>query len=68
MNGGDCLVIVLHNFKKLSFLSQTSSSSGCEKNWSVFERIHKKGEIEWSIKGYMILFMLHIICANNSGI
>ncbi|XP_054817833.1 uncharacterized protein LOC129317546 [Prosopis cineraria] len=32
------------NVKKLAMrlLSQTSSSSGCERNWSVFERIHSK--------------------------
>ncbi|GKV26461.1 hypothetical protein SLEP1_g35752 [Rubroshorea leprosula] len=32
------------NLKKLAIqlLSQTSSSSGCERNWSVFERIHTK--------------------------
>ncbi|GFZ21698.1 hAT dimerization domain-containing protein [Actinidia rufa] len=32
------------NFQKLAIriLSQTSSSSGCERNWSVFERIHTK--------------------------
>ncbi|XP_073021727.1 uncharacterized protein [Primulina eburnea] len=26
----------------IKILSQTSSSSGCERNWSVFERIHTK--------------------------
>ncbi|CAN1821566.1 hypothetical protein LINPERHAP1_LOCUS29567 [Linum perenne] len=26
----------------IRLLSQTSSSSGCERNWSVFERIHTK--------------------------
>ncbi|XP_071935227.1 uncharacterized protein [Coffea arabica] len=26
----------------IKLLSQTSSSSGCERNWSVFERIHTK--------------------------
>lgn len=26
----------------MRLLSQTSSSSGCERNWSVFERIHTK--------------------------
>ncbi|KAJ8749645.1 hypothetical protein K2173_026294 [Erythroxylum novogranatense] len=26
----------------VKILSQTSSSSGCERNWSVFERIHTK--------------------------
>lgn len=26
----------------MKILSQTSSSSGCERNWSVFERIHTK--------------------------
>ncbi|XP_057461894.1 uncharacterized protein LOC130752113 [Actinidia eriantha] len=32
------------NLQKLAIriLSQTSSSSGCERNWSVFERIHTK--------------------------
>ncbi|XP_028114567.1 uncharacterized protein LOC114312528 [Camellia sinensis] len=32
------------NLKKLAIqiLSQTSSSSGCERNWSAFERIHTK--------------------------
>ncbi|KAK8938450.1 hypothetical protein KSP39_PZI011345 [Platanthera zijinensis] len=42
MNGGEYLVLVLHNYKKLAIriLSQTSSSSGCERNWSVFEQIH----------------------------
>ncbi|GKU92834.1 hypothetical protein SLEP1_g6507 [Rubroshorea leprosula] len=32
------------NLKKLAIqiLSQTSSSSGCERNWNVFERIHTK--------------------------
>ncbi|XP_028782171.1 uncharacterized protein LOC114738298 [Neltuma alba] len=37
--GGSC-----PNVKKLAIqlLSQTASSSGCERNWSVFERIHSK--------------------------
>ncbi|XP_028799495.1 uncharacterized protein LOC114754824 [Neltuma alba] len=37
--GGSC-----PNVKKLAIqlLSQTTSSSGCERNWSVFERIHSK--------------------------
>jgi hypothetical protein len=26
----------------ISILSQTCSASGCERNWSVFERIHTK--------------------------
>ncbi|CAN1750130.1 hypothetical protein LINPERHAP1_LOCUS3945 [Linum perenne] len=26
----------------IKLLSQTASSSGCERNWSVFERIHTK--------------------------
>jgi len=26
----------------IRLLSQTASSSGCERNWSVFERIHTK--------------------------
>ena len=26
----------------ITLLSQTTSSSGCERNWSVFERIHTK--------------------------
>ena len=26
----------------IRILSQTASSSGCERNWSVFERIHTK--------------------------
>jgi hypothetical protein len=32
------------NVKKwaIKILSQTASSSGCERNWSVFERIHTK--------------------------
>lgn len=32
------------NLQKLAIriLSQTASSSGCERNWSVFERIHTK--------------------------
>ncbi|CAN1821578.1 hypothetical protein LINPERHAP1_LOCUS29571 [Linum perenne] len=32
---------LLHNIA-IRLLSQTSSSSGCERNWSVFERIHTK--------------------------
>ena len=37
--GHDC-----SHLKKLAIklLSQTSSSSGCERNWSLFERIHTK--------------------------
>ncbi|PKU71232.1 hypothetical protein MA16_Dca007228 [Dendrobium catenatum] len=32
------------NLQKIAIriLSQTSSSSGCEQNWSVFEQIHSK--------------------------
>ncbi|CAN1836109.1 hypothetical protein LINPERHAP1_LOCUS34645 [Linum perenne] len=32
---------LLHNIA-IKLLSQTASSSGCERNWSVFERIHTK--------------------------
>ncbi|GJZ86138.1 hypothetical protein Tco_0657748 [Tanacetum coccineum] len=39
MFGGDCPI--LQNFA-IRILSQTASSSGCERNWSVFERIHTK--------------------------
>ncbi|GAU31773.1 hypothetical protein TSUD_22190 [Trifolium subterraneum] len=35
----------------IKILSQTASSSGCERNWSVFERIHTKKRKDWSIKG-----------------
>ena len=43
MNGGEYLAMI-PNLKKLAIklLSQTASSSGCERNWSVFERIHTK--------------------------
>ena len=27
----------------IRLLSQTASSSGCERNWSLFDRIHTKG-------------------------
>lgn len=37
--GGD--IPILQNFA-IRILSQTASSSGCERNWSVFERIHTK--------------------------
>ncbi|XP_052624907.1 uncharacterized protein LOC111917478 [Lactuca sativa] len=37
--GGD--IPVLQKFA-IRILSQTASSSGCERNWSVFERIHTK--------------------------
>ncbi|XP_023754683.3 uncharacterized protein LOC111903128 [Lactuca sativa] len=37
--GGD--IPVLQKFA-IRILSQTTSSSGCERNWSVFERIHTK--------------------------
>ncbi|RVX03764.1 hypothetical protein CK203_023009 [Vitis vinifera] len=40
----------------IQILSQTASSSGCERNWSVFERIHTKEGIDWNIKCLMILF------------
>ncbi|XP_022861523.1 uncharacterized protein LOC111381908 [Olea europaea var. sylvestris] len=48
----------------IRILGQTASSLGCERNWSVFERIHtqKKKEIDWSIKDSTILSMLRIIC------
>ncbi|XP_022865250.1 uncharacterized protein LOC111385112 [Olea europaea var. sylvestris] len=36
-------------------LGQTTSSLGCERNWSVFERIHPKKEIDWSVKDSAIL-------------
>ena len=39
MFGGD--FPILQNFV-VRILSQTASSSGCERNWSVFERIHTK--------------------------
>nr|GEY04906.1 hypothetical protein [Tanacetum cinerariifolium] len=39
MFGGDCPI--LQNFA-IRILSQTASSSDCERNWSVFERIHTK--------------------------
>ncbi|XP_035837154.1 uncharacterized protein LOC110930875 [Helianthus annuus] len=38
-NGGD--YPLMQNFA-VRILSQTASSSGCERNWSVFERIHTK--------------------------
>ncbi|XP_035836258.1 uncharacterized protein LOC110888989 [Helianthus annuus] len=41
---------LMQNFA-VRILSQTASSSGCERNWSVFERIHtKKKEIGWNMK------------------
>jgi len=37
-------------------LSQTCSSSGCERNWSMFEHIHSKKRNDWSTKGLITLF------------
>jgi hypothetical protein len=42
--GGNNLLVSAMNCRNLQFeiLSQTCSASGCERNWSVFERIHTK--------------------------
>ncbi len=35
----------------IRILSQTASSSGCERNWSTFNLIHSKEEIDLDMKG-----------------
>ncbi|XP_073269796.1 uncharacterized protein [Primulina huaijiensis] len=44
LDGGPIMVVTLQTYKKMAmrFLSLTSSSSGCERNWSQFEGIHTK--------------------------
>ncbi|CAL0308058.1 unnamed protein product [Lupinus luteus] len=40
----------------IKILSQTTSSSGCERNWSVFERIHtrKRNKLEHKRLNYLV--------------
>lgn len=49
------------NVKKLAIqlLSQTSSSSGCERNWNVFERIHSKNRNRMEHKRLNDLVFIH---------
>ncbi|XP_022025633.1 uncharacterized protein LOC110926187 [Helianthus annuus] len=45
----------------IKVLSLTCSSSGCERNWSVFEHLHSKRETDLSKASLMILCTLSII-------
>ncbi|XP_028785362.1 uncharacterized protein LOC114741275 [Neltuma alba] len=61
--GGSC-----PNVKKLAIqlLSQTASSSGCERNWSVFERIHSKKRNRLEHKRLNDLVFVHYnFCLRN---
>ncbi|KAL8462409.1 hypothetical protein ACS0TY_033437 [Phlomoides rotata] len=46
----------------IRILSQTSSSSGCERNWSVFERIHTKKRNRLEHERLSDLVFVHYIC------
>jgi hypothetical protein len=51
------------NLQKLAIriLSQTCSSSGCERNWSVFEKIHAKKRNRYNFELKPSVEQLHLL-------
>ena len=63
LHGGDAPELQ----KFVIILSQTTSSSGCERNWSVFERIHTKrrNQLEHQMLNDLVYFHYNLRLQNR---